>query len=90
MTGRDLFRFCACCPAPCRSAIPVVGARQAETATPSSLSLIALAVIEGRLSLTATTRETLQRTAEAHACVAACPYGLDVGTAIDEFVARSG
>lgn len=90
MTGRELFRFCACCPSPCRSAIPAAGARQTETATPSSLALIALAVIEGRLSLEGTTRESLQRTAEAHECVVACPYGLDIASAIDEFVARGG
>lgn len=89
-TERELFRFCACCPSPCRSAIPAEGARQTECVTPSSLALMALAVIDGQLSFDPATRASLQRTTEAHRCVAACPYGYDIATAIDDFVARRG
>lgn len=88
---RDLFRFCAVCPNPCRSAIPADAAdHQLESCTPSALSLIALAVVEGRLPFDADTRAALGRTGAARHCRAACPYGHDVASAIESFVERLG
>ncbi|MEF7617269.1 hypothetical protein V4F39_25380 [Aquincola sp. MAHUQ-54] len=84
--GRDLFRFCACCPNPCRRAVPAGDdGLQTESQTPSALSLIALAVIDGALPFDEGTRRALARTAAAHACRPACPYGFDIAGAIDAF-----
>lgn len=90
MNPHELFRFCACCPSPCRSAMPADAESQIQSETPSSLSLVALAVLEGELEFDAGTRNALLRTAGARACVAACPYGHDVASAITEFVEQRG
>ncbi len=86
--GRDLFRFCACCPNPCRRAVPAERAVQIESETPSALSMIALAVIDGELAFDADTRRALARTEVAHHCRAACPYGYDIAGAIEAFTAN--
>ena len=89
MTGRRaLLRTCACCPNQCRTALPPREPMQAESLTPSALALVALAVIDGQLANDASVREALGRTAPARACVPLCPYGHDVPTAIDEFLAE--
>lgn len=85
--GRDLFRFCACCPNPCRRAVPAERAVQIESETPSALSMIALAVIDGELAFDADARSALARTEVAHLCRAACPYGYDIAGAIEAFSA---
>ncbi len=90
MNERELFRFCACCPNPCRRAIPADLAAQRESETPSALSMIALAVIDGELAFDAPVRLALARTEAAHACRAACPYDLDIASAIDTFLLRKG
>jgi len=84
---RDMFRLCACCPSPCRRAIPADASPQIETVTPSALSMIALAVIDGALDFDEPVRRSLSRTAAAHLCRPACPYGYDIAGAIDAFVA---
>ena len=88
--GRDLFRFCACCPNPCRRGVPADRPFQLESETPSALSMIALAVIDGELDYDEATRSALARTEAAHACSPACPYGYDVAGAIDAFCAARG
>lgn len=85
----DRLRFCACCPAPCRSAAPRVATMHPETATPSSLSLIALAVEAGELPLDDTVTRALQNTDIARHCVAACPYRHDIVSDIEAFLAIS-
>jgi hypothetical protein len=85
--ARDLFRLCACCPSPCRRAIPADAEPQIETVTPSALSMIALAVIDGELDFDDPVRRALSRTGAARHCRAACTYGLDVAGAVDAFVA---
>lgn len=84
---RDTFRLCACCPSPCRRAIPADGVPQVETVTPSALSMIALAVIDGALGFDAPVRRALADTGAARHCRPACTYGLDIAGAIDAFVA---
>lgn len=80
---RDLLLTCACCPAPCRSAIPAEGVSQAESGTPSALSMIALAVLDGQLPWNAESRAALGRLAAARRCVPHCPYGLDIPAAVE-------
>ena len=84
---RDMFRLCACCPSPCRRAIPVEAVPQVETVTPSALSMIALAVIDGALDFDAPVQRALARTGAAHLCRPACAYGYDIAGAVDAFVA---
>jgi len=83
-------KFCACCPAPCRSALAPSNEVQDEAGTPSSLSMIALAVIAGELALDDGVQRALRRTNMARPCVAACPYGLDVITDIERLLAERG
>lgn len=87
-TPRELLRFCACCPNPCRRAIPADAPVQVETQTPSALALIALAVIDGELPFDADARRVLRRTEQARLCRAACPYDHDIAGAIDTLVAQ--
>lgn len=86
MTLRETLRFCACCPNPCRRAIPPDLPVQVETETPSALSMIALAVIDGQLGLDAGVRQALGRTAAARACKPACPYGYDIAHEIESML----
>ncbi len=88
MNERELFRFCACCPNPCRKDIPASMDRQVESETPSALSLIALAVIDGHLPYDADARAALSATEAAHACRPACPYGFDIAGAVDRLNQR--
>lgn len=85
--ARDVFRLCACCPSPCRRAIPADTEPQVETVTPSALSMIALAVIDGELDFDAPVRRALSRTGAARHCRAVCTYGLDVAGTVEAFVA---
>ena len=78
----EVLRFCACCPAPCRSAIPAGIAVQAESATPTGLALITLAVLRDALPLDAGTRAALGQLEAARACATACPYGHDIPAVI--------
>jgi len=85
---RDLFRFCACCPSPCRRALQPDAAQQAETVTPSGLAMIALAVIDRHLAYDQAARAALGQTELARQCRTACPYGHDIAGAIESFVAE--
>ena len=60
---------------------------QPETVTPSSLSLIALAVEAGELPLDDAVTRALQNTAIARHCTAACPYHHDIVSDIEAFLA---
>lgn len=85
---REMFRTCVCCPNQCRAAMSAAYPLQAESLTPSGLSLIALAVLEGQLPNDVSTRRALERTAEARACVAVCPYQFDIPAAVDRLRAQ--
>lgn len=87
---RATLRFCACCPNPCRRAIPAQLPAQRETDTPSALAMIALAVIDKQLTLDASVRRALSRTEAARACRAACPYGHDIAGAVETLLGDEG
>ena len=86
--ARQLMRFCACCPNPCRRAIPPDAARQVESETPSAMAMIALAVIDGQLPYDADVRDSLARTGVTRLCRAACPYDYDIAGAIEGLTAH--
>ena len=75
---RDTLRRCACCPSPCRRAIPPDTARQVETDTPSGLAMIALAVIDGALDFDEPVRRALSPPDAGPCFRAACTHGLDI------------
>lgn len=83
MTRDDILTFCACCPAPCRSAIPPTVGAQSELETPSSLALIARAVLGGELPFDDQVEGALRNTLAARQAIAACTYGHDVVALID-------
>lgn len=87
-TERENFMLCACCPCPCRRNIAVEGQEQIETATPSAMSLIALAVLDEAIDVDAAVRTAFGRTKAIRSCRAACPYDLDIAGAIDRLAAR--
>ncbi|RJG05440.1 hypothetical protein D3870_04855 [Noviherbaspirillum cavernae] len=74
---------CAYCPNTCRSGYAAAAPVQIESQTPSALSLITLAVLDGRLSLDEETRKTLGRRGPTEASVGQCTYGLNMPAAID-------
>lgn len=78
MNRDEILTFCACCPAPCRSAIPPDVGGQSELETPSALALIARAALSGELPFDARTEFVLSNTAAARHAIAACAYGHDV------------
>jgi hypothetical protein len=80
---REMLRFCACCPNPCRRAIPAEHARQVESETPSALALIGLSLIDKRLEFDPEVNDMLSRTEMTRLCRAACPYDHDIAGAID-------
>ena len=90
MSIESRLKFCACCPAPCRSVVPEGVKLHDETGTPSSLSLIALAVMAGDLILDDSVRHALANNTAAKYCVAACTYGHDVVTDIGEWLRTHG
>lgn len=86
-TERENFVLCACCPCPCRRVIAAQAQEQIETATPSAMSMIALAVLDGALDFDAAVRQAFSRTEVIRPCRAACPYDLDIAGAVDRLVA---
>jgi Fe-S oxidoreductase len=68
--------------------MPAADPVQAESTTPTALAMIALAVMDGQLPLDDSTRASLTRLSGARTCAAACPYGYDVASIIDEFVTK--
>lgn len=86
-TDRENFVLCACCPCPCRRLISAEAQEQIETATPSALSMIALAVLDGAMDVDAAVRQAFGRTDVIRPCRAACPYDLDIAGAIDRLAA---
>lgn len=75
--------ICAFCPNTCRPSIAAQGL-QIESQTPSALSLIAIAVLEGRIALDDQTKTSLARREAIQASVGHCTYGLDMPKVLDD------
>jgi hypothetical protein len=80
-TIKDL-TICAFCPNTCRPSYQTAGP-QIETQTPSALSLITLAVLQGRLKLDVQTLEALARRGAVNASVNHCTYSLNMPKVLD-------
>ena len=75
--------ICAFCPNTCRPAIAAQGV-QIESQTPSSLALITMAVLQGRLELDRATRATLACRDAVNASVGHCTYKLNMPQELDD------
>jgi hypothetical protein len=80
MTAAELetLRICACCPNPCRRAIPAKSPLQLEAQTPSALALLAILVSERTVPYTPEVEGVLGRLEAAEHCRGACVYGYDI------------
>jgi hypothetical protein len=78
----ETLRICACCPNPCRRAIPATAPLQLEAHTPSALALLAVLVFEGTVPFTRDIARLLGRLEAAEHCRAACVYGFDIPSLI--------
>lgn len=78
---------CAYCPNTCRPSYAADASVQIESQTPSALSLITLAVLDGRLPFDADTRTSLSRRKALDASVGHCTYGLNMPVQIDSALA---
>lgn len=85
---RAALTTCAYCPNTCRPSYADNDAVQKESQTPSALSLITLAVLDGRLPLDHDTRTALARRDAANASVGHCTYGLDIPATLDTALAE--
>lgn len=79
---------CAYCPNVCRPSYAHDDSVQTESQTPSALSLIMLAVLDGRLADDTETCAVLARRGAADASVGHCIYGLDIPAALDAALAE--
>ena len=76
-------RSCAFCPNTCRPSHPAQARSQIESQTPSAMSLLALAYLDGRLSARSGVIEALQRREAVRESRTHCSYGFDIDAALD-------
>jgi len=76
-------RVCAFCPNTCRPSFPAESAEQMEAHTPSALSLLALAYLDGRLLKSSGVLDSLQRRDALLASKGHCTYGMDMSAVLD-------
>lgn len=87
---RNTLTICAYCPNVCRPSYAQDDSVQMESQTPSALSLIALAVLDGRIAPDQETCATLARRGAANASVGHCIYGLNIPATLDAALAERG
>ena len=76
-------RTCAFCPNTCRPSHAAAAALQIESQTPSAMSLMALAYLDGRLDADSGVLQALQRRDAVRASLGHCTYGLNIDAALD-------
>ena len=82
-TALDTLRSCAFCPNTCRPSHSAQAALQIESQTPSAMSLLALAYLDGRLGRESGVLAALQRREAARESRTHCTYGFDIDSALD-------
>ena len=80
-------RSCAFCPNTCRPSHPAESSLQVESQTPSAMSLLALAYLDGRLKKDSGVLSALQRREAVRESRNACTYGFDIDAALDTALA---
>lgn len=86
---RQALRTCAFCPNICRPHAPTDGPAWPESHTASALSLVALALMEGRLPDDTDTRALLGQRRVLQATQPHCLYQLDVSARLDQALAQA-
>lgn len=78
-------RSCAFCPNTCRPSYAATATPQIESQTPSAMSLLALAVLDGRLDpRDSGVALALARRDAVRASRGRCDFGFDIDTALDQ------
>jgi hypothetical protein len=79
----ETLRSCAFCPNTCRPSHAAQARLQIESQTPSAMSLLALAYLDGRLGKCSGVIEALQRREAVRESRTHCTYGFDIDAALD-------
>lgn len=87
MEALTILRSCAFCPNTCRPSHPAESPLQIESQTPSAMSLLALAYLDGRLGRESGVLAALQRREAVRESLNRCTYGFDIDAALDAALA---
>ena len=82
-TPLDTLRSCAFCPNTCRPSHPAESPLQIESQTPSAMSLLALAYLDGRLNEASGVLGALARRDAVRESLGHCTYGFNIESALD-------
>jgi hypothetical protein len=85
----ETLRSCAFCPNTCRPSHAARARLQIESQTPSAMSLLALAYLDGRLDPCSGVIEALQRREAVRESRTHCTYGFDIDAALDDALAAA-
>jgi hypothetical protein len=85
----EVLRTCAFCPNTCRPSHPADSPLQIESQTPSAMSLLALAYLDGRLNAHSGALEALARRDAVRESLGRCTYGLNIDQALDVALATA-
>ena len=86
-TALETLRSCAFCPNTCRPSHAAQARSQVESQTPSAMSLLALAYLDGRLRECSGVLEALQRRDAVRESRTHCTYGFEIDAALDAALA---
>jgi hypothetical protein len=75
--------MCAFCPNTCRPSHSADSPHQMESQTPSAMSLLALAFLDGRLDGDSGVLQALQRREAVRESLGSCTYNLDIDAALN-------
>lgn len=89
METHEILRSCAFCPNTCRSSHSAQANLQIESQTPSAMSLLALAYLDGRLDNVSGVLAALRRREAVRESRAHCTYGFDIDAALDAALAAA-
>lgn len=79
----EALRACAFCPNTCRPSHSAAARLQIESQTPSAMSLLALAFLDGRLDDASGVVQALRRREAVRESLGHCTYNLDIDAALN-------
>jgi hypothetical protein len=88
-TALETLRSCAFCPNTCRPSHAAQAPLQIESQTPSAMSLLTRAYLDGRLGARSGVIEALQRREAVRESRAHCTYGFDIDAALEAALAAA-
>lgn len=86
----EALRVCAFCPNVCRPSHDARSHVQIESQTPSAMSLLALAYLDGRLGAESGVLEALARREAVRESLGHCLYGFDIDCALSAALDAAG